>query len=183
MTLFEASQNSRDSTDELHRHVVDALGASVLRHSDLAQKPLELDLRFPLPAKVRAYVYNATVPPGGRATGEHKIQLIVPGQARGERGNFDHSGGRMPVLIGYQNEMDVFVVWDAFLYEDFAYSRNVQVKAETIFKAFAGKIGKQARHLGNQQIEIVLTARPSHLAQLLIERYNLILTRLAGNAR
>jgi len=53
------------------------------------------------------------------------------------------------------------VVWDAFLYEDFAYSRNVQVKAETIFEAFAGKIGKQARHLGNQQIEIVLTARPS----------------------
>jgi hypothetical protein len=183
MTLFVTSQNSRDSTDELHRHVVDALGASVLRHSDLSQKPLELDLRFPLPGKVRAYVYNATVPPGGRATGEHKIQLIVPGQARGERGNFDHSDGRMPVLIGYQNEMDVFVVWDAFLYEDFAYSRNVQVKAETIFEAFAGKIGKQARHLGNQQIEIVLAARPSQLAQLLIERYNLILTRLAGNAR
>ena len=88
MTPLTTSENSRDSTDELHRHVIEALGASVLRNSDLAQKPLELDLRFPLPSKVRAYVYNATVPPGGRATGEHKIQLIVPGQARGERGNF-----------------------------------------------------------------------------------------------
>jgi restriction-modification system family protein len=176
------SPGGRDSTEALHQHLVAALGGSVLHHSNFAQKPLELDLHFPLPSRVRVYVYNATVPPGGRATGEHKVQLIVPGQARGERGNFDHSGGRMPLLIGYQNEMDVFVVWDAFLYEGFAYSRNVQVKAETIFEAFAGKIGKQVRHLGNHQTEIVLAARPEYLGQALIERYNLIVMRLAGNA-
>lgn len=174
--------SGRDSTDELHRRVVGALGSSVVHHSDLSQKPLELDLRFPLPSKVRAYVYNATVPPGGRATGEHKVQLIVPGQARGERGNFDHSGGRMPVLIGYETEMDVFVVWDAFLYEDFAYSRNVQVKAETIFEAFAGKMGRQVRRLGSRQTEIVLTARPQQLGEALVERYNLILGRVTGKS-
>jgi hypothetical protein len=106
-------QGSRDSTEELHQHILDALGDSVFHHTNLTLKPLELDLRYPLPSKVRLYVYNATVPPGGRATGEHKIQLIVPGQARGQRGNLDHSGGRIPLLIGYQNEMDVFVLWDA----------------------------------------------------------------------
>lgn len=177
-----ASQGNRDSTQELHEHVLDALGNRVVSHTDITQKPLNLDLRYPLPSKVRLYVYNATVPPGGRATGEHKIQLIVPGQARGQRGNFDHSGGRIPLLIGYQNEMDVFVLWDAALYEDFAYSRNVQVKAETIIEAFAGQIGRQSRHLGTDQTEVVLTARPDQLADVIIERYNIFLRRVAGDA-
>jgi hypothetical protein len=128
-------------------------------------------------------VYNATVPPGGRATGEHKIQLIVPGQARGQRGNLDHSGGRIPLLIGYQNEMDVFILWDAALYQDFAYSRNVQVKAETIFEAFAGKIARQSRHLGNHQAEVVLAARPPQLADVIIERYKILVRRLVGGAQ
>ena len=180
--IVVASQGNRDSTQELHRHVLDALGKRVVSHSDISQKPLDLDLRYPLPSKVRFYVYNATVPPGGRATGEHKIQLIVPGQARGQRGNFDHSDGRIPVLIGYQNEMDVFVLWDAALYEDFAYSRNVQVKAETIIEAFAGQIGRQRRHLGTDETEVVLTARADHLADVIIERYNIFLRRVAGDA-
>jgi hypothetical protein len=177
------SQGNRDSTEELHRHVLDALKNSIISHTDLAQKPLELDLRYPLPSKVRLYVYNATVPPGGRATGEHKIQLIVPGQARGQRGNLDHSGGRIPLLIGYQNEMDVFILWDAALYEDFAYSRNVQVKAETIFEAFAGRIARQTRHLGNNQAEVVLAARPPQLADVIIERYKILVRRLVEDGQ
>jgi hypothetical protein len=86
------------------------------------------------------------------------------------------------VLIGYQNEMHVFVLWDAALYEDFAYSRNVQVKAETIFEAFAGQIGRQRRQLGTEQTEVVLTARADHLADVIIERYNIFLRRVAGDA-
>jgi len=41
----------------------------------------------PLPPKLRVYIYNATYLPGGRTMGEHKIQLIVPAQLRGERAN------------------------------------------------------------------------------------------------
>jgi hypothetical protein len=85
----------------------------VIWHSDPAGKPLEIDFRFPLPSRLRVYIYNATVPLGGRSTGEHKIQIIVPGQAREERSNFNHAGGRIPVLIGYESALDVFVIWDA----------------------------------------------------------------------
>ena len=77
------------SSERLHRQFLDTLGDAVLSHSAVEDKPLEVDLKSPLPPKIRAYIYNATYPPGGRAMGEHKIQLIVPGQERDQRGNFD----------------------------------------------------------------------------------------------
>lgn len=166
------------SNESLHRCFLDALGDAVVSHSDIGEKPLEVDLKSPLPPKIRAYIYNATYPPGGRAMGEHKIQLIVPGQERNERGNFDSSGGRIPLLIGYRPDLELFILWDADLYVDFAYSRNVQVKPETIYEAFAQGIGRQGRNLRVGEKEIVVVADRRHLANALIERQNETLKRL-----
>ncbi|MDA0821847.1 MAG: hypothetical protein O3C28_05415 [Proteobacteria bacterium] len=138
----------RLSQADLHESLISALGApNVVSHGDITEKPIVLDLASPLPHKVRAYMFNATKPPGGRPIGEHKVQLIAPGQQRGERGNFDHSGGRIVLLIGYVLEDDVFVFWDAGLYTDFAWSRNVQVKSQTVVDATAGKVATQDRVL------------------------------------
>jgi hypothetical protein len=176
--MIEDSDGSRLDSATLHRTLILSLDRYVITHSDISGKPLEIDLHLPLPSRIRVYLYNATVPPGGRSTGEHKIQLIVPGQARGQRGNFDHSDGRMPVLMGYASAMDVLIVWDAGLYEDFSYSRNVQVKANTIHEAFAGNMARQVRELSNGQSEIVLAAASRKAPELLIERYKLTLKRL-----
>jgi hypothetical protein len=145
------------------------LGDKVVSHAPLDNKPLEADLAHPLPRRIRLYMYNATDPPGGRPLGEHKVQIIVPGQGRDERGNFDDSDGRMPVLAGLAPTEEVFIVWDAALYYDFAYSRNVQVKAETIAAALAGRIGRQTRHL-QTGTEVVLTATARNLAEALKQR-------------
>jgi hypothetical protein len=167
---------------DLHKHFVRSLGRHVIRHSDLDVKPLELELAPPLPGRVRVYMYNATRPPGGRPLGEHKVQLIVPGQRRGERGSFDHGDGRIVLLIGYAAEEDVFVLWDAGLYPDFAWSRNVQVKAETIIEASAGKLATQHRQLrpatGRAVLETVLAAHPIRLAEALERRVQLTRERL-----
>ncbi len=112
--------------------------------------------------------------------GEHKIQLIVPGQARGERGNFDSSEGRLPLLVGYRSDLEIFMLWDAELYVDFAYSRNVQVMPETVYEGFAQGIGKQKRNLWTQEVEIVITADARHLGQALLERQKETLKRLLG---
>ena len=112
--------------------------------------------------------------------GEHKIQLIVPGQERGTRGNFDISGGRIPLLVGYRSDLRIFMLWDAELYVDFAYSRNVQVMPETVYEAFARGIGRQKRNLWNQLAEIVITADARHLGQALLERQQETLKRLLG---
>ncbi len=88
----------------------------------------------------------------------------------------------MPVLMGYEKGLDVFIIWDAGLYENFSYSRNVQVKANTIHEAFAGKIARQIRELRGGHSEVVLAVSSKKLAEALIERYRLTLKRLVQEA-
>lgn len=172
--------NEKLSVESLHQTFLEALNGSVILHSDVATKPLEVDLKSPLPPTLRVYLYNATYPPGGRTMGEHKIQLIVPGQARHERANFDSSGGRIPILMGYRPDLRIFMLWDADLYIDFSYSRNVQVMPETVYEAFAQGIGRQQRTLRTRNAEIVITADAPHLRQALLERQQETLKRLLG---
>jgi excisionase family DNA binding protein len=168
---------------ELQQRLLTALGSAVLRvHTPIDAKPFEVDLEPPLPHRVRIYIYNATRPPGGRPLGEHKIQLIVPGKGRGERASFDHGDGRIVLLIGYAAEEDVFILWDAGLYTDFAWSRNVQVKAETIIEASAGKLATQERQLrpvtGKPTVETVLAAKSRRLGEAIIRRMELTRERM-----
>ncbi len=173
----------RVTHDELHRRLVRSLGSSSVKsHSPWDAKPFELDLTPPLPQRVRVYMYNATRPPGGRPLGEHKVQLIAPGQRRGQRGSFDNGDGRIVLLIGYAAEEDVFILWDAGLYTDFAWSRNVQVKAETIIQASAGKLATQERQLrppsGRAIVETVLAVKPRSLTEAVVRRMELTRERL-----
>lgn len=163
----------RFTQEDLNRHFLHALGDAVLYHGDPKEKPMEVDLQPPLPHRIRVYLYNATAPPGGRTLGECKAQLIVPGQRPGHRGNFDHSSGRSAVLLGYNAHNDVFVLWDAGLHTDFAYSKNVQIKPETLYAAAAGRITTQKRHLrtgGDTTAETVVAARSAKLREALLRR-------------
>jgi len=169
--------------EELQQRLVSALGSSVIKvHSQMDAKPFEIDLAPPLPHRVRIYMYNATRPPGGRPLGEHKIQLIVPGKGRGERASFDNGDGRIVLLMGYAADEDVFILWDAGLYSEFAWSRNVQVKAETIIEASAGKLATQERQLrpstGKATVETVLAVKSRRLAEAIIRRMELTRERL-----
>jgi len=190
-TLHEPSPDTRAVEDltervpqeEMHRRLVQALGPSCVRsHAAWDAKPFELDLSPPLPQRIRVYMYNATRPPGGRPLGEHKVQLIVPAQRRGDRASFDNGDGRIVLLIGYAAEEDVFILWDAGLYSDFAWSRNVQVKAETIIQASAGKLATQERQLrppsGRPTVETVLAVKPRRLAEAIVKRMELTRERL-----
>lgn len=160
--------NDRLTVEQLHECFLKVIGEYVVNHSATQSKPIEIDLLHPLPRRIRVYLYNLTSPPGGRTLGEHKIQLIVPGQDRGTRGNFDFSDGRLVFLAGYEYTHDVFVLWDAGLYPDFAYSMNVQVKAESVFMAHTGKVVYQERRLHAGPLEIVI-ACPSRLLRAAIE--------------
>jgi len=169
--------------EELHSALIKALDGHVVKvPNGLNEKPLELDLQSPLPQRVRVYMYNATRPPGGRPLGEHKVQLIVPGQGKGNRGNFDNREGRIVLLIGYAVEDDVFVLWDAGLYVDFAWSRNVQVKVETIIRASAGKLATQDRRLRPRNApavtETLVAASSDRLVDAIQERVRLTRERM-----
>lgn len=164
---------------QLHEVFLRSLGKAVVSHSDIDIKPLETDLNAPdLPHRVRVYLYNATDPPGGRTLGEHKIQLIVPGQIRGGTGTFDDSGGRIVLLCGYNASTDVFILWDAGMYPEFTYSRNVQVMQETITSALAGNVALQNRRIRGRGMEIIVAARSDNLKKAIEQRMKLTRQRM-----
>lgn len=168
----------RMSITSLHEHFLKSFSNKILSHSDISQKPFEVDLIYPFPPKIRLYLYNLTCPPGGRTLGEHKIQIIVPGQKRGIRCNFNYGDGRLVLLAGYDSHHDVFVFWDAGLYTNFPFSMNVQVKAETVYAAFTGLVVHQERKLHSGPMEIVTAAPSGLLPCALKERIDLTLERL-----
>ncbi|MBY0552048.1 MAG: hypothetical protein K2W95_32490 [Candidatus Obscuribacterales bacterium] len=177
-------------TIENHQRFITALGDRVRSHSDIGHKPLDIDCLPPLPTKMRAYIYKTTSPSGGahptggRPVGEHKIQIIVPGHNRGEKGNFDHSDGRIVFLVGLVQEMDVFVLWDATKYVDFGWSRNVQVKAETVHQAYFGQISTQLRELRGVSVctETVICAGSRLLPEAIVQRFNMTSAELFNPA-
>jgi hypothetical protein len=160
----------RLTNQELNETFVDALAPVVTRIVDNTAPVLELQLAAPYPPRLRVYLYNATNPQGGRSTPEHKIQLAAPGQVKGERANFDFTGGYSVLLVGKVEDEDAFVLWDASLYRDFTHSSNVQVRTETIEEALAtGTIQTQERNL-RRGVETVLAAPSALLPQAVLMR-------------
>jgi hypothetical protein len=168
------------SKTEIHRKFVDAVDESFKQHSGYDSIPFEVELSPPLPSNVRVYAYNVTHPPGGRPSGEHKAQLILPDQDPGDRASFDHSGGFTVLLVGYVPDSEIFVLWDAGLHRDFAYSKNVQVKAKTVYEALGGELGTQVRHLQTGR-ETVVTSNSNNLADAIELRIELTNERLISD--
>lgn len=73
-------------------------------------------------------------------------------------------------LIGDDLSDGVFILWDPFKHEDFAYSANIQVKSETIIKALGETVAVSKR--GND--EIILAARPQHLYKAIMQRVQIM---------
>lgn len=160
--------NKKFSTEQLHGHFISCLADGVSSYSALTEKPLVIDLSGS-GWGLRLYAYNLTAPPGGRASDELKIQLISPGQRRGEKGNFDDEDGRFVLLAGFEPTMSVWVLWDATKYKNFAWSRNVQIKAVALIGAVANGISETKRKtkLGD---EVVVTCRQENLRQAIARR-------------
>ena len=159
------------ATSELHEAFLRPFGGRVVRASDSSKKPLSVDLAPPLPRCLRVYMYNLV---GGRPTvrgAEYKAVLRVPGQRVGEYGAFDHGDGRLALVVGYAENLDVFVLWDASLHPRFKNGGNIQVKAATVLNAAALGRSRQNRmlRLANTQ-ETVLACRGDALAEVIHER-------------
>lgn len=87
--------------------------------------------------RVRFYLWTVTADrsaEGARPAGEHKIQLILPGQEKGTKASLETQGA-YTVLLGYSADFGVFVAWQASLYQQFAYSTNVQCREELLREA------------------------------------------------
>lgn len=164
--------NGSIDRDVLHDEFISALDDRVEHHSDVDERPLELELKHPLPAEVRVYLYTLTKAGGTRPDDEFNIQVFIPGVGRGESGPLDHSDEKFVILAGYHGDSGVFVLWDAYLHDEFSHSETIQVKWDTIESATRGDIDTQTRHLDSGD-ETVISADGSSLQRAILRRVRL----------
>jgi hypothetical protein len=145
---------------ELHGRILAALGICADGES-----PDTVPLLMSIPqvaVPLAVWAFTLTNPPGGRHPAESKIQLILPGQGRGGRGNCSGPPGRFKLLVGVHPDEDLFVLWDAYRQMDFAYSKNVQVRGPLLWDASVSGLATGTRRVGGSQ-ETVIVARGDHL--------------------
>lgn len=145
---------------ELHDRITTALGVAAAR-TGFDDVPLLLNVPGLVPLAI--WAFTITSPPGGRHPTESKIQIMVPGQGRDERGEFEGPADHYKLLIGVHPEDDIFVVWDAYKHRSFAFSKNVQVKGQLMWEATISGIATATRNLSNS-VETVIAARGDRLA-------------------
>ncbi len=119
--------------------------------------------------RVRVYLWTVTADrsaAGARPLGEHKIQLILPDQEKGTTASLDTAGAHT-ALLGYSADFGVFVGWEAPLYKQFAYSRNVQCREELLWEARGtGWAVASPRRVSNAD-EVRVAFTPGNLAHYL----------------
>ena len=162
----------------IHAVIAKALDGSLLSEGDRSKVPFRLSVASI--GDLAIYAFTLTSPPGGRAIDECKIQLIAPGQARGERGHLAFAPGAFTLLMGWSQDDDVFVLWDAYAHSSFAYSQNLQVKMAAICEAQVIGISTVERRLRDGKgVETVLAARSDCLYRGIRLRLDFTAQRLA----
>lgn len=168
------------------------LGALVVGAPAVAVRPMSVRATYPLPPRMRVYLFTATTHPGERESAVFKIQLILPGHDRvtGATAKLDVSDGHLPVFGGFVPSLEVWILWDAPLYntdDGIAFSRNIQCSAKTVFGALASPSGLCFGHKQRRKTiyggfrETIIAARREHLADALAQRFTLTLDRLSGS--
>ncbi len=146
------------SKEALNTFLIHDLDNRVAWHSDLSSKTFLVDLVKPT-RKLKIYVFNCTCPPGGRALDEYKIQLIIEGQKRGERGYIDDSDGRIPLIIGYATPFadvndGVYIIWDTNYHSDFSYSANLQCYLDPMLQSLSQNVVTCLKRGNNEKIVV-----------------------------
>lgn len=172
---------ARFSKEELHGLIIEDLGDRVVWNSGINSKTLLLDLEMPK-RKLRIYVFNCTCPPGGRALDEYKIQMIIEGQSRGERGHINTDDGRIPLIMGYACPFDddkdgVYIIWDTSFHMEFAYSANLQCYLDPMLQALSEDVVTCYKKGNREQIVV---ARREHLTKAIERRIQLDIQNLLG---
>lgn len=149
-------------------------------YATASSKPFDVHAYAPLPSLLRVYLYRLTTHAGERQAGAHRIQITLP---RGSNQHFDTTDDAFPILAGYDEQLKLFVLWDAAAHDTPAgmpYSKGVQVHEDTLLDALASGISKQTRTLrgASQTTETVVAAHEDLLYDALDLRWQLHVERL-----
>lgn len=165
----------------LHERILASANTEVEEHGPLDKVPFTVCLANL--GYLAFYAFTLTSPPGGRPTGEYKIQLMVPGQKRGERGQLFLVEGAFNIIAGWSQDENVFSLWDAYAHESFAYSQNLQVKGNCIWLASTNGVSTCERKLrGGRGIETVVVCRAERFLEGIRTRIHFSAHRLRSES-
>jgi MoxR-like ATPase len=156
--------DERVPVSERHQAFVQALDSHIIDSGE-PSVPFEVELKPPLPKNSRIFLLSLT---HSTRDNEYNVQPIEPDRD----GELNLDIDAFVVLAGYNDEKDVFALWDADLQREFSYSQTIQIKGSTLDKAVREGIGRQKRRLRKTpHTEVALAARPDSLKEALIQRY------------
>jgi len=162
----------------LHERILASVNNEIVEHSSLDKVPFTVHLTNL--GNLAFYAFTLTSPPGGRPTGEYKIQLIVPEQQRGKRGHLYLADGAFTILAGWSRDENVFSLWDAYAHESFAYSQNLQVKGNCVWLAQTNGISTCERRLRRGRgVETVVVCRADRFIEGIRARIHFSAHRLS----
>lgn len=159
---------------ELHKLFLHDLGGYAEDIVDNGRKPLYVRLQHPFHREIKAYLFNCTAPPGGRTIDEFKVQLILDGQKRGQRGRFDTSDGRTTMIIGYaapfvDRYSGIWILFELDKHMEFAYSANIQVYLRQILPALEQDVYVCQKH----NKEILVLSQRKYLLNAIARRFDI----------
>ncbi|KHM52065.1 hypothetical protein SAMN02745671_01275 [Anaerovibrio lipolyticus DSM 3074] len=175
--------STRLTQKELHSLFLQDIGVYADAVMDNGRKPLRLHLKYPFNRDIKAYIFNCTAPPGGRSIDEFKVQLILDGQKRGERGRFDTSDIGTVLIVGYAAPFidvlsGIWVLFELDKHMEFAYSANIQVYLRQMLPALEKNVYVCQKH----NKEILVISQRQYLLDALIERFNIDLAVMLERA-
>jgi hypothetical protein len=178
---------SRPSAAVLNRILARALRSHLVTPPDpsaLATRSLLLELELPLPPRLRFYVYRAGQHAAERQAGSFRIQMTTNAadylevrRGRKKRYKFPRRDNVRPVVVGYEPDLKLFILWDADVIDagaGFPYSCGVQAPPELVFGALATGLRTGTRYKRTARAtEQLIAARPERLADALELRVQL----------
>jgi putative restriction endonuclease len=127
-------------------------GLAVVNEYDASARPVTLTLSDG--REFRVFCWNVTTGGRGRSPTEYRIQTTRPGDSP-----FVVAGAETLVL-GYDEDRDIFVAWNAARHPNPSSSASLQVPLETLERAAETGFAARERPLAGDTVEIVTAFRP-----------------------
>lgn len=178
------SDLDRSESDVSHEYMcrlfVESLGDIVKWHGGVEEGPLELILEDQYSAKVRIYMFNLVA--SGREK-EFKINVRLTNQDGSEKAHPERSGGFLPILCGYNEPNEVFVLWDDDVHDGYTPVQSLQVKSQTMADALDEGLATQERATAGSGGETAIATTSAHLNEAVAMRGRLVTIRSILNQR
>lgn len=152
------------SKPELHLKLLEAADKEAIGHGSVNDVPFSINLATL--GSINFYAFTIVSSHREQPEDHCKVQLFVPGQRKGERGQLSLADEAFTIISGYQPDEDVFVFWDAYAHLSFSYLQSLRVKKNYVWLAQIYGTGTCKHRLREGKgMEIVVACRADHFME------------------